>query len=211
MVLVSVASTPVLCRCRTGRRTCLSASKSYWCVSVATAAIFLCVAHSCQHDAATQVPGKIQHILCTGNLCSKEMMEYLRSVCPDVHAVKGDMDDDPGLPEDKVVTIGQFKIGLCHGHQIIPWGEKEALAIKRRQLDVDILVTGHTHKFEATEHEGKLLLNPGSATGAYSGHTSEVKPGFLLMDVKGSDVTTYVYSLTPEGEVKVDKSPYSKK
>ena len=164
-----------------------------------------------QPDAVTQVPGKIQHILCTGNLCSKEMMEYLRSVCPDVHAVKGDMDDDSGLPEDKVVTIGQFKIGLCHGHQIIPWGEKEALAIKRRQLDVDILVTGHTHKFEATEHEGKLLLNPGSATGAYSGHTSEVKPGFLLMDVKGSDVTTYVYSLTPEGDVKVDKSPYSKK
>ena len=49
-----------------------------------------------------------------------------------------------------------------------------------------------------------------SATGAYSGQTSEVKPGFLLMDVKGTDVTTYVYSLTPEGEVKVDKAPYSK-
>ena len=158
MVLVSVASTPVLCRCRTGRRTCLSASKSYWCVSVATAAIFLCVAHSCQHDAATQVPGKIQHILCTGNLCSKEMMEYLRSVCPDVHAVKGDMDDDPGLPEDKVVTIGQFKIGLCHGHQIIPWGEKEALAIKRRQLEVeekDALEANYSLEFMAG-----LMQNP---------------------------------------------------
>jgi vacuolar protein sorting-associated protein 29 len=164
-----------------------------------------------ERNPAAQVPGKIQHVLCTGNLCSQEMMEYLRSVCPDVHVVKGDMDEDPGLPEDKVVTIGQFKIGLCHGHQIVPWGEKEALAIKRRQLDVDILVTGHTHKFECEEHEGKLLLNPGSATGAYSGHTNEVKPGFLLMDVKGSDVTTYVYSLTPDGEVKVDKSPYSKK
>ena len=124
------------------------------------------------------------------------MMDYLKSVCPDVHIVRGDMDEDPSLPEDKVVTIGQFKIGLCHGHQvrrpapprqslfwgwsrvrrgltfcawcwllqIIPWGEKEALAIKRRQLDVDILVTGHTHKFEAHKHEGKLLLNPGSAT-----------------------------------------------
>jgi vacuolar protein sorting-associated protein 29 len=148
--------------------------------------------------------------LCTGNLCSKEMMDYLRSVCPDVHVVKGDMDEDPALAEDKVVTIGQFKIGLCHGHQIIPWGEKEALAIKRRQLDVDILVTGHTHKFEAHKHEGKLLLNPGSATGAYVGHSSDITPGFLLMDVQAATVTTYVYTLTPAGEVKVDKHQHTK-
>ena len=26
------------------------------------------------------MPGKIQHILCTGNLCSSEMEEYLKSV-----------------------------------------------------------------------------------------------------------------------------------
>jgi len=34
-------------------------------------------------------------------------------------------------------------------------------------MDVDILLTGHTHKFEAFEHEGKFFVNPGSATGAY--------------------------------------------
>jgi vacuolar protein sorting-associated protein 29 len=119
------------------------------------------------------------------------MMDYLRSVCPDVHVVKGDMDEDPALAEDKVVTIGQFKIGLCHGHQII-------------------LVTGHTHKFEAHKHEGKLLLNPGSATGAYVGHSSDITPGFLLMDVQAATVTTYVYTLTPAGEVKVDKHQHTK-
>ena len=37
----------------------------------------------------------------------------------------------------------------------------------QRQLDVDILLFGHTHKFEAYEHEGKFYINPGSATGAY--------------------------------------------
>jgi len=39
----------------------------------------------------------------------------------------------------------------------------------QRQLDVDILITGHTHKFEAFEYENKFFINPGSATGAYSG------------------------------------------
>ena len=78
--------------------------------------------------------------------------------------------------------------------QIIPWGDKEALAIKRRQLDVDILVTGHTHKFEHFKHEGKWMLNAGSATGAHSGQHYDVVPGFLLMDVQAAAVTTYVYS-----------------
>uniref|UniRef100_A0A2C9L295 Vacuolar protein sorting-associated protein 29 n=1 Tax=Biomphalaria glabrata TaxID=6526 RepID=A0A2C9L295_BIOGL len=70
-------------------------------------------------------------------------------------------------PEQKVVTVGQFRIGLCHGHQVVPWGDIESLAMVQRQLDVDILISGQTHKFQAIEHEGKFFLNPGSATGSY--------------------------------------------
>lgn len=71
-------------------------------------------------------------------------------------------------PEQKVVTVGQFRIGLSHGHQVVPWGDPESLALVQRQLDVDILISGHTHKFEAYEHENKFYINPGSATGAYN-------------------------------------------
>ena len=39
------------------------------------------------------VPGKIQHILCTGNLCSKESFDYLKTLASDVHVVRGDFDD----------------------------------------------------------------------------------------------------------------------
>lgn len=38
----------------------------------------------------------------------------------------------------------------------------------QRQLNVDILITGHTHTFEAYEYQNKFYINPGSATGAYS-------------------------------------------
>ena len=34
-------------------------------------------------------------------------------------------------PEQKVVTVGQFKIGLTHGHQVVPWGDIEGLAMVR--------------------------------------------------------------------------------
>lgn len=54
-------------------------------------------------------------------------------------------------------------------------------------MDVDILLWGGTHKFEAYEMEGKFFVNPGSATGAMTtGWWPEVEeptPSFVLMDV----------------------------
>lgn len=67
-----------------------------------------------------------------------------------------------------MVTVGQFRIGLCHGHQVVPWGDPAALSLIARQLDADILISGHTHRFEAFEAESRFFINPGSATGAYS-------------------------------------------
>lgn len=43
-----------------------------------------------------QVPGKMQHVLCTGNVCSKSTEEYLRTLANSVHIVRGDMDVQTG-------------------------------------------------------------------------------------------------------------------
>merc|ERR1712168_877901 len=155
------------------------------------------------------VPGKIQHILCTGNLCTKESWDYMKTLASDVHVVRGDFDENMSYPEQKVVTVGQFRIGLCHGHQIIPWGDTESLALVQRQLDVDILITGHTHKFEAFEHENKFYINPGSATGAYSPVDSDISASFVLLDIQQSTVVAYVYQLIGE-DVKVERIEYKK-
>ncbi|XVE56970.1 hypothetical protein DITRI_Ditri04bG0054500 [Diplodiscus trichospermus] len=178
------------------------------------------------------VPGKIQHIICTGNLCIKvlfvgelllskfqtidwlwklthEVQDYLKTLCPDLHIARGEYDEEIRYPETKTLTIGQFKLGLCHGHQVIPWGDLDSLAMLQRQLDVDILVTGHTHQFTAYKHEGGVVINPGSATGAYSSITYDVNPSFVLMDIDGLRVVVYVYELI-DGEVKVDKIDFKK-
>lgn len=39
------------------------------------------------------VAGKIQQIICTGNVCDKETHEYLRSIAPEIHVVRGDADE----------------------------------------------------------------------------------------------------------------------
>ena len=41
----------------------------------------------------SQVPGKIQHILSTGNLCTKETRDYFKTLANDLHIVKGDFDE----------------------------------------------------------------------------------------------------------------------
>ena len=84
-----------------------------------------------------------------------------------------------------------------------------ALATINRQLDCDILITGHTHKFEAYEHENRFYVNPGSITGAYSALESKLTPSFILMDIQSATVVTYVYQLIDD-EVKVDRIEFRK-
>ncbi|EGX44751.1 Vacuolar protein sorting-associated protein 29 [Orbilia oligospora] len=144
-------------------------------------------------------PGKIGQILCLGNLTDRETYEFLRSTAPDLQIVKGDFDESSTLPLSKVVKHGQFRIGFTHGHTIIPPGDSDSLLIAARQMDVDVLIWGGTHRFEAYEMEGKFFVNPGSATGAMSsgwwGTDEEVVPSFVLMDVQGNNLVLYVYQL----------------
>lgn len=176
------------------------------------------------------VPNKMQHVICTGNLGSKHQYEELRRLAPNVHVVSGDCDEfdkmgsagavDGGIsmtfPETKVIHIGEFRIGVIHGHQVIPHSDHMALAMVRRKLNVDILISGHTHRNEVVEHEGHYHINPGSITGAGGGCLSsstadmgEAAPSFVLLAVQGPKVICYVYELI-EGEVEVSKTEFTK-
>lgn len=102
--------------------------------------------------------------------------------------MKGDFDvEAPNLALSKVVTHGSLRIGFTHGHTIIPPGDADSLLIAARHMDVDVLLWGGTHKFEAYELEGKFFVNPGSATGALGtgwwADGEEPVPSFCLMDV----------------------------
>lgn len=134
-------------------------------------------------------PGKIGQILCLGNLTDKETYDFLRAIAPDLQIVKGDFDvEAPNLALSKVVTHGSLRIGFTHGHTIIPPGDADSLLIAARHMDVDVLLWGGTHRFEAYELEGKFFVNPGSATGAFStgwwAGGEEPTPSFCLMDVR---------------------------
>ncbi|KAG5287854.1 vacuolar sorting-associated protein [Histoplasma capsulatum G186AR] len=163
-------------------------------------------------------PGKIGQILCLGNLTDRDTFEFLRQIAPDLQLVKGDFDvDSPNLPLSKVVTHGSLRIGFTHGHTIIPPGDADSLLIAARQMDVDVLLWGGTHKFEAYELEGRFFINPGSATGAFTtlgGLEEEQTPSFCLMDVQGDVLVLYVYQLRKDEQgaetVSVEKVSFRK-
>lgn len=124
------------------------------------------------------------------------------------------------------MTHGKLRIGCVAGYSIVPNSDPDSLLIAARQLDVDILIWGGTHRCEAFQLEGKFFINPGTATGApYFGWTEddapakegeeeddepqEILPTFCLLDIQGTACVIYIYSLV-DGEVKVDKVSYRK-
>lgn len=130
-------------------------------------------------------------------------------LAPNVHVVRGDFEESTTFPETKVVQIGQFRVGLIHGHQIVPWGDPNALAMAQRQLGADILISGHTHRNQVNEFGGRWFINPGSITGAYSALETDAVPSFILLAVQGAKCVTYVYELHGD-QVEVSKSEFSK-
>ena len=111
----------------------------------------------CEQFKTILTPNKVNHVLSLGNIGNRESYDWLKSLSSDFHEVKGDFDTND-IPERKVLKIGEFTIGMLHGHQIMPWGDLEAMSSIQRSMGCDILVTGHTHKAFVIAKEGKLYL-----------------------------------------------------
>ena len=156
------------------------------------------------------IPNKLQHVLSLGNIGSHESYDWLRSLSNDFHSVKGDFDEGD-MPDKKVVTIGEFKIGLVHGHQILPWGNVESLSSVQRELDCDILLSGNTHQTNVTVLDNKLYINPGSISGVFSNVVADPSPSFVLMVLQGTEAIIYVYVLNDRTQkFDVNKIEYTK-
>ncbi|XP_953432.1 vacuolar protein sorting, VPS29 homologue, putative [Theileria annulata] len=145
---------------------------------------------------------KIKRVICTGNVGSKEMLEVLNDISPSLHIVQGDYDDDFDHPDTLTLSVGDLKIGVINGYQIPTWNNKDLLLKVAVDMNVDILVYGHSHVSDISKHGGKIFVNPGSATGCYQPWQPNSIPTFMLMAIQGSKVVIYVYE-EHDGEAQV--------
>jgi len=120
-------------------------------------------------DRAKVLPTKVleafndvELILHAGDLTSPKVIEELEEIAP-VMAVQGNMDRANGiqLPKAKVIEAEGLKIGLIHG-EVYPRADSDQLLYLAKELDVDILVSGHSHQPKIEQKSGVLLINPGS-------------------------------------------------
>ena len=104
----------------------------------------------------------VELILHAGDLTSPKVIDELEEIAP-VMAVQGNMDRANGidLPKAKIVEVEGLKIGLIHG-EVYPRADSDQLLYLAKELNVDILVSGHSHQPKIEQKEGILLLNPGS-------------------------------------------------
>ena len=120
-------------------------------------------------DRAKEIPEKVFEafsevdlIMHAGDLTSPKVIDDLEQIAP-VMAIQGNMDRSKGidLPAAKVIEAEGLKIGIVHG-EVYPRADTQQLVYLAKELDVDILVSGHSHQPKIEQTDGVLLLNPGS-------------------------------------------------
>lgn len=145
----------------------------------------------CPNPTSKPTNSKLSKVLCLGNLTNSwSSLQFLHDLSPAFHLVKGEFDDEnilsqqltrlsddvessimqknQSVPQVQIVSHDNLKIGFTNGYQIVPRNDPLSLLTLARELDVDILIWGGTHKVEAYTLDGKFFINPGSITGAFS-------------------------------------------
>jgi len=104
-------------------------------------------------------------ILHAGDLTELAVLEAFSE--KEVVAVHGNMCSSAvrhELPEEKIIEIGGFRIGLTHG-----WGNPFGVSKKIDGIfdRIDVMVYGHTHRSDNKVRDGVLYFNPGAFHGGF--------------------------------------------
>lgn len=105
-------------------------------------------------------------VIHAGDLIDLCVLDKLRSVCPEVKAVSGNMDTSEvraKLPEKQIIPVLKYAIGVMHGYG--PATNLLEVAYETfKKEKVDIVIFGHSHSPFNQRKGGVLYFNPGSPT-----------------------------------------------
>ncbi|MBF0511921.1 MAG: metallophosphoesterase family protein [Candidatus Omnitrophica bacterium] len=133
---------------------------------------------------------KVDLILHAGDFCDMHTLRLLQKLAP-VKGVQGNMDAwdiKHELPLKDVITCGDLRIGLTHGH--IGGGRdalKNAASIFENEK-MDVVVFGHLHRTVNERIKGALYFNPGTPNDP--GHMDDCTYG--LMSIEGKKINAEI-------------------
>ncbi len=150
---------------------------------------------------------KFDFVLFTGDIIeAPNLIKFLKSrATKGFYRVLGNMDFYSGNIDAPIYKKLQFNtsddknlvIGLTHGAQVEPRGDQFELEAFAHEKECNILISGHTHKEDVFLSENcVLLMNPGSATGAWSFLATET-PSFIVINLtkNNQDINLSLFQL----------------
>lgn len=148
-------------------------------------------------DRASEIPQavfnffkNVDMIFHLGDLTSPHIKEELEAIAP-TYCVQGNMDRYNGLnlPRSKIIEVDGLRIGLNHG-EVYPRGDTQQLKYIAMELNVKILITGHTHQAFVKEVGDVLLLNPGSPT-----VPRLTDPTIMILDIENGEIDAKIIKI----------------
>ena len=104
--------------------------------------------------------GAITHLMFLGDY-AKDGHAMADALGIPAYIVHGNCDDMPTDPEEQIVSLGDWRIMICHGHRYQVKQTLQNLYYRGLELGVDYILYGHTH-IAAYEPGEVNIINPGS-------------------------------------------------
>lgn len=117
-------------------------------------------------DSIEKLKGKIseaQVVLFLGD-GESDLKEITKDFKGEVYAVRGNCDFKGIYPEERVIEIKGKKIFMCHGHRYSVKYGYNSIFYRGKEIGADIVLFGHSHLPIIEEHDGLILMNPGSTS-----------------------------------------------
>lgn len=135
-------------------------------------------------------------VVFTGDLTEVSVLQWVKTLGKAVYVVRGNMDYLP-LPKTSKFDVDGFTFGVHHGDGVYPRGDVLKLSRIAKELEVDILLTGHTHSdfVKISPNGTRLIVNPGSLTGVWGGGGGSYTPSYAVLTVERGAVRVEIYKL----------------
>lgn len=109
--------------------------------------------HNLLRESVIDILRTCDVILHGGDIHTKQILDQLKTIAP-VYAVRGNADKEwaASLPQTLSTELFGIKIFMIHNKKMI-----------REDIhDKDLIIYGHSHKYEKLQKSGQIWLNPGS-------------------------------------------------
>jgi putative phosphoesterase len=131
--------------------------------------------------------------LITGDLVQEQAMREALPPLPRSYIVKGNMDYAHTHNFHEEIKAEDLRILLLHGTQLRPRGNIEQIRDILDNIGCDIGIHGHTHEAQIKLYKERLILNPGTLSGATGVSTGRQEASFIELEIDRSVVEVTLY------------------